>query len=154
MEMIVAIGLQASGKSSFCRQFASTHAIVSKDLFPNARNPQRRQMREISAALGAGSSVVVDNTNASREDRQPVIAAARAAGASVTGYYFQSRIDWSLERNGRREGRARVPRIAILSTAKRLQMPSYEEGFDRLFFVRMEDHGFVVEKWLTEYSPR
>jgi len=153
MEMIITIGLQASGKSSFCRQFASTHVIVSKDLFPNVKKPQRRQMREITEAFARGQSVVVDNTNPSREDRRSLIEAARAAAAGVTGYYFQSRVESSLELNGRRIGHAQVPTVAILSTAKRLQSPSPVEGFDRLFFVKMAGKdAFMVSQWID--SPR
>ena len=65
-ELCVLVGLQASGKTTFCRQaFAGTHARVSKDDFPNARHRQGRQMRLIEEALRAGHSVVVDNTNPS-----------------------------------------------------------------------------------------
>ena len=43
-ELVLFVGLQASGKSSFYRaRFAGTHDLVSKDRFPNNRNPARRQ---------------------------------------------------------------------------------------------------------------
>lgn len=151
MEVVILMGLQASGKSSFCRRFEGTHRIVSKDLFPNARRPQERQMRMIADALGAGISVVVDNTNPSIEDRKPIIAAARAAGASVVGYYLESSVDRSLALNAGRQGRKRVPDVGILSTAKRLAAPSLEEGFDRLHFVKMSPpDGFTVSEWVRE----
>ena len=45
MELIILVGLQAAGKSSFYRaRFADTHALVSKDLLGNARGRQGRQM--------------------------------------------------------------------------------------------------------------
>jgi predicted kinase len=146
MEMIIAVGLQASGKSSFCRQFAPTHTIVSKDLFPNAKKPQKRQMREIQMALDGGRSIVVDNTNPAVEDREPLIKAARAAGARVIGYVFNSTVAESLELNRRRDGNARVPDVAILSTVKRFILPSMAEGFDRLYQVRFENGGFLVSE--------
>ena len=105
MEVVILMGLQASGKSSFCKRFEGTHRIVSKDLFPNARRPQERQMRMIADALGAGMSVVVDNTNPTVEDRRPIIEAARAAGASVVGYWLESSVDRSLALNAGRQGR-------------------------------------------------
>lgn len=155
MELIIAMGLQASGKSSFCKQFATTHTIVSKDLFPNAKKPQKRQMRELKMALDAGRDVVVDNTNPAVEDREPLIQAARAAGARVVGYFFNSTVDMSLELNRKRDGKSRVPDVAILTTVKRLVRPSMEEGFDRLFQVRLDPKdGFLVSKWISEHTPR
>lgn len=73
MELVVFVGLQASGKSTFFRErFAATHEHVSKDLFRNNRNRDRRQRQLIEAALAAGSPVVVDNTNPTPEDRRPL----------------------------------------------------------------------------------
>ena len=46
-----------------------------------------------------------------------------------------------------RQGKACVPDKAIAATSNRLQLPSYQEGFDHLYFVRMEQGEFVVEEW-------
>jgi hypothetical protein len=36
----------------------------------------------------------------------------------------------------------------LFDSAKRLQIPSYEEGFDELFYVWIDDQSiFVVEPW-------
>jgi len=140
MELIVLIGLQASGKSTFYRQrLAGTHALVSKDLLRAARNPGRRQTQLIEEALRAGRSLVVDNTNPSPEERVPLAQLGHGHGAVVTGYYFEPDVSKSLERNRLREGRARVPDVAIFATAKKLVRPSPGEGFDRLFDVRTAD---------------
>src|SRR3954468_21780202 len=91
MEVVLFVGLQGSGKSTFYRtHFAETHVHVSKDLFRNNRRPGRRQAHLIEAALREGRSVVVDNTNPTAEDRAPVIATAKAFRATVTGYVFES----------------------------------------------------------------
>lgn len=43
MELIIFVGLQASGKSSFYRaRFAANHEHVSKDLLRNNSQPERR----------------------------------------------------------------------------------------------------------------
>jgi len=140
MEMIVLIGLQAAGKSTFYRQrFAATHALVSKDLMRSARNPGRRQTQLIEEALRAGRSLVVDNTNPSPAERVPLLQLARGHGAVVTGYYFEPDVRTSLLRNRLRDGRARVPDVAIFATANKLVPPSPAEGFDRLFDVRTGD---------------
>ncbi len=151
-ELVVFIGLQGAGKSSFYRaRFAGTHELVSKDRFPNNRNPARRQRQLIEEALLAGRSVVVDNTNPTVAERAELIALARSFGAGVVGYYFQSRLADCLERNRGRTGKDRVPDIALYSTRKRLCRPSLDEGFDRLYFVRLPGAGqFEVLDWDDE----
>lgn len=151
MDLIIMIGLQASGKSSFCKRFAETHLIISKDLFPNARHPQRRQIRELEGALASGRSVVIDNTNPEVEDRKPLIEIGKAVCADIIGYYLESKVEDSLQRNSLRPEKKRVPDVAIFSTIKRLARPSLQEGFDKLFHVRMApEDAFLIEEWLKE----
>jgi predicted kinase len=140
VELVIFVGLQASGKSTFFRErFATTHELVSKDLFPNNKNRNRRQTQLIEAALGAGSSVIVDNTNPTVEDRRALIELGRELGAKIVGYYFDSTVRQCVGRNRRRAGKDQVPDVAIFATAKRLVLPSYSEGFDELFRVRVTD---------------
>jgi predicted kinase len=152
LELIVFVGLQGSGKSSFYRaRFADSHDLVSKDRFPNNRNPARRQRQLIEEALAVGRSVVVDNTNSTVEERAELIGLARTFGATVVGYYFESRLTDCLERNRQREGKERVPDVALYATRKRLCRPSLAEGFDRLSYVRLLGEGqFEVLGWNNE----
>lgn len=156
MEIVVFVGLQASGKSSFYRsRFARSHALVSKDLLRNNRNRERRQRELVAAALARGESVVVDNTNPTAADRAPLVAIARASGARAVCYYFESRVADCLARNAAREGRARVSEIGIFSIAARLAPPSAEEEFDERYYVKFAEQpgAFSVEPWKEE-EPR
>jgi predicted kinase len=138
MELIILMGLQASGKSTYYRtRFAATHVYVSKDQLRNNRQPVRRQTRLIEEALQARRSVVVDNTNATLADREQLIQLGRTNGAVIIGYYFATPVRESLERNRARQGRERMPDVAIYATAKRLVPPTYAEGFDRLYVCRI-----------------
>jgi predicted kinase len=86
LELVILIGLQASGKNTFFREYlAATHVLVSKDLMRNNRNKSRRQIQLIENVLQAGNSVAVDNTN-----RAPQIALGRTDNAQISGYYFES----------------------------------------------------------------
>jgi predicted kinase len=142
MEVVLFIGLQGAGKSTFYQtHFAATHVLVSKDRFRNNRRPQRRQMHLIDEALRARHSVVVDNTNPAVADRAPIIALARAQEAKVIGVYFDAPLAACLERNAGRSGKARVPDAALHRTAKRMQPPTVAEGFDQLQRVTLAPDG-------------
>jgi predicted kinase len=141
-EVVILIGLQASGKTTFYHQMlATTHAHVSKDAFPNARRPQVRQMRLIATTLDAGQDVAVDNTNPSSAEWQPIIIAARARHARIVGYWFPPDVEISKARNDARAGKTRVPDVGLYATLKRLRRPCLADGFDALFTVRADGRG-------------
>lgn len=146
LELVILVGLQASGKTTFqALRYGGSHVLVSKDRFPNARDRNARQAREITAALSSGRSVVVDNTNPARADRAPLVALARQFGARVVVCFFPPDLRASIERNAGRTGRALVPVPGIFATAKRLEPPSWDEGMDELHVVRISlaDGGFA-----------
>ena len=141
-ECVIFIGLPASGKTTFYqRQFAATHQHISKDLWPNVSNKDRRQAELMRQALSQGHSVVIDNTNPALADRVPVIALAHEYGARVIGYYFTATTREAVGRNRGRDGKARVPDVAIFTRAKRMVRPSLEEGFDELYTVAIDPAG-------------
>lgn len=107
---------------------------------------RHREHLLFGACLTAKQKVVVDNTNLSVAERAASIEPARACGFRVTGYYFRSVVAESLERNAGRELAKRVPDKGVLGAAGRLVIPEPEEGFDALFYVKIDD-GFVVEPW-------
>jgi len=130
--LVILVGLPASGKSTYYfKNFAATHVHVSKDLLPRGA----RQETLIEKALAAGKSVVVDNTNPSAEARKPLIALGRRHGARIVGYFFEIDVKTALVRNRQREGKARVPDVALFATRKKLAPPSYDEGFDEIHVV-------------------
>jgi predicted kinase len=147
MDLVVLSGLQGAGKTTFYRaRFAETHAHVSRDLFRNDPAPSRRQRQLVQQAAREGRSVVVDNTSVRRADRAELVALARALGLRPVLYWFPLDPEASIARNAGREGKARVPVVAILATLKRAEPPAPDEGFDEVFEVRArEGGGFDVE---------
>jgi predicted kinase len=146
-ELVVFVGLPASGKSTFYRErFAATHVWVSKDLMPNNRRRGARQRELVAEALAHARSVVVDNTNTRRADRAELVALARAAGATTALYHFTADVGDCLRRNRSRTGPARVPDVALFAARKRLEPPVEDEGFDARYDVAIDEsaRGFVV----------
>jgi predicted kinase len=135
-------GLQGSGKSTWVREhLAGTHAVVSKDHWPNGRRREARQLRVVAGLLAEGRSVVVDNTNPTPADRAPLIDAARASGLPVRAVWIDTPLATCVARNDAREGRARVPPAGLYGTAGRFVPPSLDEGFDRVEIVSARDRG-------------
>lgn len=148
MEAVIFIGLQGAGKSTFYRErFFATHLRLSLDMLKT----RHRERLLLQACLETRQSFVVDNTNPTRQERQVFIEAAKQAGFRVLGYYFQSRVEDCKRRNQQRPAQQQVPLPGILGTAGRMELPSLEEGFDELNYVRIDDvGGFVVEEWKDE----
>lgn len=148
MEAVILMGIQASGKSSFYKErFFDTHVRINLDMLKT----KHRQSMLLDACLEGKQPFVVDNTNITAEIRAYFIAAAKAAGFRVVGYHLRSDVSSGLSRNSKREGRARVPDKGLLGTYKQLQLPNRGEGFDALYYVRINDAGgFDVEEWLDE----
>lgn len=144
MEMILFIGIQASGKSEFYkRQFYKTHIRLNMDML-HTRNRERILME---ACLAAKQPFVVDNTNPTAGDRARYISTARAHGFTITGYYFSAELKKALERNEQRQGKEKIPLPAVLGTYKKLELPTYAEGFDQLYYVSITPEGdfFVAD---------
>lgn len=141
LEVVIFIGLQASGKSSFYQAiFSKTHAWISKDKMRNHKNRDRRQLYLLNEALASGQSVVIDNTNPTIADRIPLIETGKLYNATIIGYQFESILGECLNRNQQRIGKARIPDVGLYATYKKLVFPTFTEGFDQLFQVKLLEH--------------
>lgn len=148
MKAIIFIGIQASGKATFYKQkFFATHIRINLNMLKT----RHREHLLLRACLEAKQPFVVNNTNVTRAARAGYIAQAEAAGFSVVGYYFQSALSAALERNRQRSGKALIPEKGIIAEHRQLELPSYDEGFDRLCYVAIDADGqFVVQEWQDE----
>ncbi|MEO1528334.1 MAG: AAA family ATPase [Planctomycetota bacterium] len=145
MEAVLLTGIQGAGKSSFYRdRFFRTHLRVNLDLL----RTRHRERRLLDFCFETSQRFVIDNTNPTRSERAVYISRSVTAGFRVLGYYFESRVDACLQRNSNRIDR--VPETAIYGTAKKLEIPNFEEGFDELWYVRTGETGFDIEEWKDE----
>jgi len=124
--------MQGSGKSSFYQErFYATHLRLSRDMLKT----RHRERRLLEVCLQTGQRVVVDNTNPRPVDRADYIQRAKAAKFRVIGYYFKTTVAAALARNEQRIGAAKIPKVGLFTTYKRLDPPKLEEGFDELYCV-------------------
>lgn len=137
MEMIVFIGLQGSGKSSFYQQmFSGSHVRLNLDMLKT----RRREQALFETCLEVGQRFVVDNTNPGPEDRLRYLLPATAARFRCLAYYFNVPLETCLERNAGRTGKSRIPDKGILATARKLMAPRLDEGFSEIYVVDADGH--------------
>jgi predicted kinase len=147
MEMILFCGIQATGKTTFFKErFFKTHIRISMDQL-HTRN---KENKFIETCFATQHPFVIDNTNPLRREREKYMTAAKQNKYRVIGYYFQSNIGEALERNSKREGKERIPDVGVKGTYSKLEIPSWDEGFDELYFVEVSDQGFNVKNWKHE----
>jgi predicted kinase len=148
MEAVIFIGIQGSGKSSFYRQhFFNTHIRINLDMLKT----RHREKIFVRACLEAKQRFVVDNTNPTVEDRRRYITPAKEQGFQIIGYYFPPDLDGCKKRNLQRSKKQVIPVAGILATYKKLQLPSFKEGFDMLYTVKISlNYSFSIEEWKNE----
>ena len=142
--LVIMMGIQGSGKSTFYRTYlAQDYVRVNLDTLKT----RHQEKLLVDKCFAGGKSFAVDNTNPTKADRQRYIPKAKAEGYRVVGYFMESKLLECIERNDRRRGKAKIPHGAIAATSNKLEMPSYEEGFDELYFVKNDGHTMTVERW-------
>lgn len=147
MQAVIFTGIQASGKTTFYReQFFRTHVRLNLDMLKT----RHRERLLLAACIEAKQPLVVDNTNLTASERSRYVVPAKAAGFSVAAFYFRSQASECLVRNQVRLESERVPERGILGACGRLERPSWNEGFDDLWYVRIANDRFIVEEWQDE----
>jgi len=143
--MVVMIGLQGSGKStSYEKYLAAEYVRVNLDTLKT----RHRESILLEECLVQGKNFAVDNTNPTRADRARYIPPAREKGYRIIGYFMAAGVRECIGRNSLRTGKARVPDIAIAATAKKLEIPSFDEGFDELYAVKNDGTTMTVHPWM------
>src|SRR5687767_5040012 len=140
--------MQGSGKSSFYKErFYATHLRLSRDMLKS----RYRERALLEVCLETGQRVVVDNTHPRAADRADYIRMAKVAKFRVIGYYFKTTAAAALARNEQRIGSARIPKVGLFTTYKRLEPPTLDEGFDELYCVVLnEENVFTVARASAE----
>lgn len=151
MEAVIFVGVQAAGKSTFYRErFFDTHVRINRDML----RTKHREAVLLEACLRARQPFVVDNTNVTAAERARYVAAAKACGFRVVGYFFRATAREAIARNKLRAGKAVIPIPGILGTLKKLEEPAWSEGFDALHVVTITESGaYVVEDAPPDAPP-
>ena len=143
-KMVIMMGIQGSGKSTFYHKYLEEEYIRVN---LNTLKTRYQERLLIQKCIEERNNFAIDNTNPTKEDRQRYIPMAREAGYRIIGYFMESKLQPCIERNNQRTGKAKIPAAAIAATSNRLQIPSYDEGFDELYFVKNDGEAMIIEEW-------
>jgi predicted kinase len=126
MEYVLLIGIALSGKTTY-RKANFEHEVVQLSYFDNNR---KREMSHIEQCLKEGKSIVVDDTNLTREIRKLHIDLARKYNAQIIGIFMNTSRGLIEQRRGRRADQ--LPMAVINKQLRDLETPTKDEGFDNL----------------------
>lgn len=149
MQLIIFIGLQGAGKSTFYKErFIDTHIRLNGDMLKTAH----REKLLFGACLDSKTPTVIDKTNPTRDVRADYIRLAKAHHFKVIAYYFDVPFDVALANNNGRHGKAKTPEVGLKSIAKVLTRPDFDEGFDKIFVVKNIGGDFEVQEYVCDLT--
>jgi predicted kinase len=126
MEYVLMIGIALSGKTTY-RKSNFEHEVVQLPYFKNNR---KKELECIENFLKEGKSVVIDDTNLTREIRKSHIDLAKKYNAQVVGIFMNTSAGLIGQRRLRRLDQ--LPMVVINKQLRDLETPTKDEGFDKL----------------------
>ncbi len=144
MQLILLIGVQGAGKSTFCKQyFSDTHIRLNRDMLKT----KHRERLLFEACLASKTSTVIDKTNPTKLERENYIKPALQHHFEVIAYYFDVPFEEARERNNLRENKAKIPEVGLKSTLKKMELPTFEEGFSQIYHVNVKKSEFIISEY-------
>ncbi len=132
VELVVLVGPPASGKSTISKKYFEPkgYVYVNRDTLKT----QDKCIKNATEALKSGKSVIVDNTNPSKEARAAYVNLAKKIKCPVRCLWLQTSFDLAhhlnLFRQTQSEGKQRrVPDVGFNVFKSKFEEPSLNEGF-------------------------
>ena len=133
--MIILVGYPASGKSTFAKRYLESrnYVVVNRDTLKT----QEKCEKTVHEALKSKKSVVVDNTNPSKEARQAYVKIAKTYNTPVRCFQFDVTIEAAKHMNFYRQlitdgKHRRIPDVGYNVFKSRYVAPDKSEGFQEI----------------------
>ena len=126
-EMVIMVGYQAVGKTTFAENKFVTHGYTRID--GDSLKTPAKMIKEAEKTLNLGKSVVIDATNGKKENRLLFITLAKKYNVPVRCFVFNTSIETAMEWNTKRfeETGKKIPKIAFYTYRKNYNPPTISE---------------------------
>lgn len=131
-EMIINVGYPAAGKSTLSKKYLAKkgYTIINRDTL----STQDKCLKAAEASLQQKKSVVIDNTNPSKEARKVYINLAKKYNSSVRCFMFETSFELAKHLNMYRQSQTlgkvrRIPDVGFNTYKSRYEKPELSEGF-------------------------
>lgn len=139
-ELVILIGLPASGKSSWCEENGKNYIVLSSDAIRKELGNEEDQTNNdlvfdilnarLRQHLADGASVIIDACNINRKNRHRWIATANHYKVPAHAVVFNVHPDICIIRNSMRQ--RQVPKEVIKRMLRKFEPPTTWEGFAQL----------------------
>ncbi|MFN8376124.1 MAG: ATP-binding protein [Anaerolineae bacterium] len=139
---------EATSRSSFYKErFYRTHMRINLDMLKS----RHREGRSFCARVWkTQQAFVVDNTNTTIKTRSKYVELVKSAGFKLIDLLFLIQLTGRPAAQRSRQGEGTDSDAGVIGMYNRLQQPSYSEGFNELYYVKLTDSGFIVREWRDE----
>lgn len=157
-ELVILVGQQGAGKTTFCKERYPTHVHLSKDTM-GGTDKDLRILNRINGCARTGRSVVLDNTNPTPASRMPFVVLAEELGMIPVAVWFDVPTDVCQDRvTARNRGMSKskqVDTIGFEVVRKSLSKPTLDEGFVEIITITREHQGSLGKSkaMSTNFDP-
>lgn len=136
-------GIPGSGKTTLAHELAEQHnaTVHSYDDMPGANTKasmdgsvKQTWLQAIREDLQSGKSVICDGLNLTVAERKELLATVADIPCEKVLYVKIVPLEICLQRN--RERQARLPDFVIEQSARKMEAPTKDEGWDKIFVCR------------------
>ena len=158
-DLYMLCGIPGSGKttwgrthSSLCDRYVSRDDIRfyllkdGEDYFAHEDEVLKLFYERINEALEKGYDVFADATHLTAAARKKFLSNITAKYNKLNIIAFDIPVYVALERNDNREGRSFVPRSVIRRMWNQFEMPTYKEGFNKIYRVDKDNKIHIVQE--------
>jgi len=146
-EIILLVGLQGSGKSTYSDILVNVHGYVR--INQDTLKTKSKCLTEAKKQMGLDASIVVDNTNSSKDTRAEYIKLAQKYNYTVRCFVFDVSLEFAMHNTTYRMykyDKTSIPKIAYAMYKKYYVEPKKEEGIDSIEKI----HPYI-EKYESDY---
>ena len=152
-KLIIMVGIPGSGKSTFAQHYTEDannistvwisrdevrYSLISgrDEYFAKEKDVFKIFVKKINSALAEGKDVIADATHINAQSRKKLLSNITIPDIQIEACVMETSLQECLANNEKRDGRARVPKEAILRMYHQVEYPTFVEGFSSISTVK------------------